>query len=214
MAKKHNGGYTAATGFKRTSASPLDDSDIVEVLNDLKTLDKCYPLQIVGVLATLTHYKWNGLDQTNLVNWVEVGATPDLTPYALKQLEKVYVGAFVDEALHKFTLTAEHFENFAFLKLLENAANINEFVLPEVGFNYRLYISIWHIGIADMTIKLSSPNLVNFYDNNSSSRQTSFSLFGGNTGTQKRLHYLVIHHQIIDGVKYVDFNYESNQIRE
>ncbi len=74
MGKKYNGGFTASTGFQRTSNEPLDDSTIVEFKNDLRTVEKPYKLMIVGVLEDLNYYKWNGLEITNLDNWVIIGS--------------------------------------------------------------------------------------------------------------------------------------------
>jgi hypothetical protein len=76
MGKVHNGGFTASTGFKRTSNSPIDDSTIVEFLTDLTdgvTLVKPYRLMIVSVLETNKPYQWNGQDISNINNWKLLG---------------------------------------------------------------------------------------------------------------------------------------------
>lgn len=73
MAKVYNGGFTASTGFKRTSNSPLVDTDIYEFLTDLPLVEKPYKLMVVSILETLTDYQWNGLDITNLSNWIPIG---------------------------------------------------------------------------------------------------------------------------------------------
>lgn len=73
MAKVHNGGFTAGTGFKRTESEPLRDDEVWQFLEDLKTLDNPYPMMPVGVLETKMWYYWNGEDQTDLDNWKPIG---------------------------------------------------------------------------------------------------------------------------------------------
>lgn len=69
MAKASSGGFTASTGFSRTSSSPLDDSLLVEFLSDLHVIERPYPLMTVGVLQTKKKYTWNGEDITRIENW-------------------------------------------------------------------------------------------------------------------------------------------------
>ena len=72
--RKYPGGYLLPFGAKITEASPWDDRDIVNTLNDLKTIDKVYPFIEIKVHDLGgKKYKWNGLGQANLNNWVEVG---------------------------------------------------------------------------------------------------------------------------------------------
>jgi hypothetical protein len=73
MGKVYNGGFTASTGFRRTDTSPLDDSEQVEFLSDLPLIEKPYRLMRVGVLETERYYLWNGLDISDLSNWIQVG---------------------------------------------------------------------------------------------------------------------------------------------
>lgn len=77
MGQAHNGGFTASTGFNRTSNSPLDDSDIVEFLIDLTNgnVNKPYKMIVIGVLETLKHYYWNGEDITDINNWKPINAS-------------------------------------------------------------------------------------------------------------------------------------------
>ncbi|NJB83605.1 hypothetical protein [Wenyingzhuangia aestuarii] len=121
MGKVYSGGFEFPTGVKRQASQPLDDSEIVEFLNDLKTLDKCYPLIIVGVLETETHYKWNGQDQTNLSNWTEVGAsttvnntlTSDSTTEALSAAQGKVLKTLVNGKQAKRTTTVTTATNSA-----------------------------------------------------------------------------------------------------
>lgn len=74
MAKKYNGGIPVPTSIRVDKAEPSDDRDVVEVLNDLKTLNYVYPGIIVKVESeSYKQFFWNGQDQTNLDNWVKVG---------------------------------------------------------------------------------------------------------------------------------------------
>jgi len=79
MGKVFNGGFSAATAFNRKSNEPLDDSLHVVTINDLKTHAKCYKGITVTIHDTLKQFKWNGLDQTNLDNWIEVGAGTNIS---------------------------------------------------------------------------------------------------------------------------------------
>lgn len=73
MGKVHNGGYKAATGFKRESAEPLTDDVVWEYVNDLKTIPKAYEGMCVYVIETQLTYFFKGGLQTDLNNWITVG---------------------------------------------------------------------------------------------------------------------------------------------
>ena len=92
MGKVFYGGFSAATAFNRQSNEPLDDSLHVNTINDLKTLGKCHKGITITVHDTLKQFKWNGLDQTDLSNWLEVGATTDISGKA-DILTTVYIAA-------------------------------------------------------------------------------------------------------------------------
>lgn len=79
MAKKYNGGIPTPTSIKVEKSEPSDDRDVVEVLNDLKTLEYVYPGIIVKVESdNYIQFQWNGLDQTNLDNWKKVSSEPNI----------------------------------------------------------------------------------------------------------------------------------------
>ena len=79
MGKVHNGGFTASTGFKRTSNEPIDSDMVVEFLADLtdtseqRAIEKPYRLMVVSVEETNKPYQWNGQDISDISNWNLIG---------------------------------------------------------------------------------------------------------------------------------------------
>lgn len=69
MGKIYNGGYTAATGFKRTDNTPLDDSLVVQSIVDLINIEKPYKMMMVGVVDENKYYVLTGTPATVASSW-------------------------------------------------------------------------------------------------------------------------------------------------
>lgn len=75
MAQEFNGGISIATGFKLNDPQPIDDRLVVATLSDLSTLPNVYAGIVVAVASeSYALYRWNGNDQTQSSNWIEVGS--------------------------------------------------------------------------------------------------------------------------------------------
>lgn len=64
-----SGGLPIAVGFDMQSNRPLDEREIVNSIDDLKTMPNAYKHIEVTVNDSGMKFKWNGIDQTNLDNW-------------------------------------------------------------------------------------------------------------------------------------------------
>ena len=75
MAQEYSGGISIATGFKLNDPQPIDDRLVVATLSDLSTLPNVYAGIVVAVASeSYALYRWNGNDQTQSSNWIEVGS--------------------------------------------------------------------------------------------------------------------------------------------
>ena len=75
MAQEYSGGISVATGFKLNDPQPIDDRLVVATLSDLSTLPNVYAGIVVAVASeSYALYRWNGNDQTQSSNWIEVGS--------------------------------------------------------------------------------------------------------------------------------------------
>lgn len=75
MAQEYSGGISIATGFKLNDPQPIDDRLVVATLSDLSTLPNVYAGIVIAVASeSYALYRWNGNDQTQSSNWIEVGS--------------------------------------------------------------------------------------------------------------------------------------------
>lgn len=130
MGKVHNGGYKAATGFKRESAEPLTDDEVWEFVNDLKTIPNAYEGMPVYVIETQLMYYFQGGIQTDLNNWIPLGnQVPEPTQegtWLRKYLEGVFSWVSVSDWLTSLKNNLYFWKSDAFLGTTNSIVTVDE----------------------------------------------------------------------------------------